>query len=223
MVLRCPAGQMVTARSSNATRSRWRLGGFGSDVVVAAAQILHERVTRGQGPRGAVTLQSAHRPVERPQQTHPGDRHTSDLFVPLRDAIAMTRQFASARLLVVRGYGHTALLNPGTCASTCMTAYFMTGALPPKETVCRQNLPPVRNPRWVTAWRRCQLPSWFLWRARAYRLALTRAAHSQGPGFTLGRDRPGARPGEGGAGMGWMGCSWIQLNVLGHDPQPAPR
>jgi TAP-like protein len=54
----------------------------------------------------------------------------------------MTRQLGNARLLVVHGYGHTAFLNPSTCASTYMAAYFLTGALPPKGTVCRQNLPP---------------------------------------------------------------------------------
>ena len=36
--------------------------------------------------------------------------------LPLQDAIAMTRQLANARLLVVHGYGHTAFLNPSTCA-----------------------------------------------------------------------------------------------------------
>jgi pimeloyl-ACP methyl ester carboxylesterase len=72
--------------------------------------------------------------------------NTTDPFIPLRDAVAMTRQLANARLLVVHGYGHTALLNPSTCASTYMTAYFRTGALPPKATVCRQNLPPFPPP-----------------------------------------------------------------------------
>jgi pimeloyl-ACP methyl ester carboxylesterase len=72
--------------------------------------------------------------------------NTTDPFLPLRDAIAMTHQLANARLLVVRGYGHTALLNPSTCASTYMTGYFRTGALPPKGTVCRQNLPPFPPP-----------------------------------------------------------------------------
>ena len=72
--------------------------------------------------------------------------NTTDPFLPLQDAIAMTRQLANARLLVVRGYGHTALLNPSTCASNYMTAYFRTGALPPQGTVCRQNLPPFATP-----------------------------------------------------------------------------
>jgi pimeloyl-ACP methyl ester carboxylesterase len=72
--------------------------------------------------------------------------NTTDPFLPLRDAIAMTRQLANARLLVVHGYGHTAFLNPSTCASNYMTAYFRTGALPPKGTVCHQNLPPFPPP-----------------------------------------------------------------------------
>lgn len=72
--------------------------------------------------------------------------NTTDPFLPLRDAIAMTRQLGNARLLVVHGYGHTAFLNPSTCASNHMTAYFRTGALPPKGTVCGQNLPPFLPP-----------------------------------------------------------------------------
>ncbi len=72
--------------------------------------------------------------------------NTTDPFIPLQDAIAMTHQLANARLLVVHGYGHTAFLNPSTCASNYMTAYFQTGALPPKGTVCRQDLPPFPLP-----------------------------------------------------------------------------
>jgi pimeloyl-ACP methyl ester carboxylesterase len=72
--------------------------------------------------------------------------NTTDPFLPLRDAIAMTHQLGNARLLVVHGYGHTVFLNPSTCASTYMTAYFQTGALPPKGAVCHQNLPPFPPP-----------------------------------------------------------------------------
>jgi pimeloyl-ACP methyl ester carboxylesterase len=72
--------------------------------------------------------------------------NTTDPFLPLGDAIAMTRQLANARLLVVHGYGHTVFLNPSTCASGYMTAYFRTGALPPKTAVCGQNLPPFPVP-----------------------------------------------------------------------------
>jgi len=38
------------------------------------------------------------------------------------------------------------LLLRAACASTYMTAYFNTGALPPKGTVCHQNLPPFPPP-----------------------------------------------------------------------------
>ena len=72
--------------------------------------------------------------------------NTGDSFVPLQDAIAMTRQLGNARLLVVRGYGHTALLNPSACASNYMTAYFRTGALPPRGTFCRENVQPFPPP-----------------------------------------------------------------------------
>jgi pimeloyl-ACP methyl ester carboxylesterase len=71
--------------------------------------------------------------------------NTTDPFLPLRDAIAMTRQLANARLLVVHGYGHTAFLNPSTCANNYMTAYFQTGALPRREPhaarTCRRSRP----------------------------------------------------------------------------------
>jgi hypothetical protein len=58
----------------------------------------------------------------------------------------MTRQLANARLLIVHGYGYTTFLNPSTCAGNYMTAYFQTGALPPKGTVCSQDLPPFAPP-----------------------------------------------------------------------------
>src|SRR5207248_7187862 len=67
---------------------------------------------------------------------------TTDAATPLPNAIAMTRKLANARLLVVRGYGHTAFINRSTCANTYETAYFLTGALPPKGIICPQNLPP---------------------------------------------------------------------------------
>jgi 6-phosphogluconolactonase/glucosamine-6-phosphate isomerase/deaminase len=68
--------------------------------------------------------------------------NTNDSATPLQNAIAMTHDLADARLLVVKGDGHTAFLNPSTCARNYMTTYFLTGALPPKGTVCSQNLPP---------------------------------------------------------------------------------
>ncbi len=71
---------------------------------------------------------------------------TGPPFLPLEADIAMTRELGNARLLVIHGYGHTVFLNPSTCASNYMTTYFNTGALPPKGTVCRQNLSPFPPP-----------------------------------------------------------------------------
>jgi pimeloyl-ACP methyl ester carboxylesterase len=68
--------------------------------------------------------------------------NTHDAATPFQNAIAMTHDLADARLLAVKGYGHTAFLNPSTCADNYMTSYFLTGALPAKGTVCRQNLTP---------------------------------------------------------------------------------
>ncbi len=82
--------------------------------------------------------------------------NTTDPFIPLRDAIAMTRQLANARLLVVRGYGHTALLNPSTCASNYMTAYFRTGDLPPREPYAARTSRRSHPPPDDTASRHCQ-------------------------------------------------------------------
>jgi hypothetical protein len=44
-------GQMVSARSSKAMRSRWPVADVGGDVVVVAAQVLDEGVTGGEDPR----------------------------------------------------------------------------------------------------------------------------------------------------------------------------
>ena len=75
--------------------------------------------------------------------------NTTDPFLPLRDDIAMTRQLGNARLLVVHGFGHTAFLNPSTCAATYMTAYFQTGAPPRREPYAartsRRSCPPPDN------------------------------------------------------------------------------
>ena len=43
-------------------------GDVGGEFVVAAAQILDERVTGGQDPRGPVALEAAHRPQPRFQR-----------------------------------------------------------------------------------------------------------------------------------------------------------
>jgi pimeloyl-ACP methyl ester carboxylesterase len=72
--------------------------------------------------------------------------NTNDPATSLANAKAMTHELGDARLLAVKGYGHTSFLNPSTCAENYMTAYFLTGAVPPKGTVCSQNLPPFATP-----------------------------------------------------------------------------
>jgi len=50
MIIWCFAGQTVIARSSKAMRPV-AVAGVGCDVVVPAAQVLHEGMTGGEDPR----------------------------------------------------------------------------------------------------------------------------------------------------------------------------
>jgi pimeloyl-ACP methyl ester carboxylesterase len=68
--------------------------------------------------------------------------NTHDLSTAYRNSVAMARELAKARLLTVDGYGHTALLNPSTCASQYESDYLIGGTLPPEGTVCRQDKGP---------------------------------------------------------------------------------
>jgi TAP-like protein len=68
--------------------------------------------------------------------------NTSDSETPYEGGVAMTRYLARARLLTVHGYGHTALLNPSSCAQKHESSYFVDGALPPPGTVCQQDKQP---------------------------------------------------------------------------------
>ena len=64
---------------------------------------------------------------------------TRDAVLPYRDDLAMAHDLARARLLTIRGYGHTELANPSTCATHYELRYLQTGALPPAGTVCQQD------------------------------------------------------------------------------------
>lgn len=68
--------------------------------------------------------------------------NTVDAATPYRDAVAMSRDLADARLLTVQGYGHSALANHSSCVDTVEDAYFVTGALPRPGTVCQQDQAP---------------------------------------------------------------------------------
>jgi pimeloyl-ACP methyl ester carboxylesterase len=67
---------------------------------------------------------------------------TYDPATPYKGAQAMARELADAHLLTVDGYGHSAFLNPSTCANDYVSRYFIEGRLPPKGTVCPQDQPP---------------------------------------------------------------------------------
>ena len=71
-----------------------------------------------------------------------------DPDTPLANARATASQLASARLLVVDGFGHTTLDLPSHCAQDAAAAYLLDPAHPPVEgTVC----PPDPGARWPPA------------------------------------------------------------------------
>jgi TAP-like protein len=49
-------------------------------------------------------------------------------------------------LLTVHGFGHTEFFNPSTCASDYEFRYLITGAVPPRGTVCPQTVRPFPGP-----------------------------------------------------------------------------
>jgi pimeloyl-ACP methyl ester carboxylesterase len=65
--------------------------------------------------------------------------NTTDPGTPYPNSVAMAHRLARARLLTVEGYGHTAFLNPSTCAATYEAAYLTDGTLPPPDTTCQQD------------------------------------------------------------------------------------
>jgi pimeloyl-ACP methyl ester carboxylesterase len=65
-----------------------------------------------------------------------------DPDTPYEGSVAMARELADARLLTVDGYGHTAFLNPSTCANDYVSRYVVDGTLPPPGTVCPQDQQP---------------------------------------------------------------------------------
>ncbi|MFF8945327.1 alpha/beta hydrolase [Streptomyces sp. NPDC014864] len=62
--------------------------------------------------------------------------------IPYQQAVDPTRHLADARLVTVRGYGHTTLLNPSSCVGGHEVRYVLSGALPPRGAVCGQDVRP---------------------------------------------------------------------------------
>ena len=71
--------------------------------------------------------------------------NTTDPVTPLKDSVEMAAELARARLLILRGYGHTAFFNPSRCANDAEVAYFAHGVLPPPGTVCEQDSRPFQS------------------------------------------------------------------------------
>jgi pimeloyl-ACP methyl ester carboxylesterase len=71
---------------------------------------------------------------------------TGDSQLPYQGDLAMAHDLARARLLTIRGYGHTELANPSTCATNYELSYLQTGALPPTGTLCQQDATPFPTP-----------------------------------------------------------------------------
>lgn len=72
---------------------------------------------------------------------------TYDPATPYRGALRLVRQLGNARLLTMRGDGHTAYGGNSACVDKAVDAYLLQGTLPAAGTQCKQDLkfeqPPV--------------------------------------------------------------------------------
>jgi hypothetical protein len=69
---------------------------------------------------------------------------TGDPATPYGNAVRAAHILPGARLITVKGYGHTELANPSTCAQNLIAAYLINGVLPSQGATCAQNVPPFR-------------------------------------------------------------------------------
>jgi pimeloyl-ACP methyl ester carboxylesterase len=68
--------------------------------------------------------------------------NTYDPATPYSGAQAVARRLPGARLLTIKGYGHTSLAAPSACAQAAFDAYLISGSLPARGTVCNQDVAP---------------------------------------------------------------------------------
>lgn len=71
---------------------------------------------------------------------------TYDPATPYKEARRLVAQLGNARLLTMRGDGHTAYGGNSPCVDAAVDAYLEEVALPPAGTVCRQEVPFVQPP-----------------------------------------------------------------------------
>jgi pimeloyl-ACP methyl ester carboxylesterase len=69
---------------------------------------------------------------------------TGDPATPYNNAVLTARLLPGARLITVKGYGHTELGNTSTCAQRHLARYLIKGVLPKPGATCQQNIPPFR-------------------------------------------------------------------------------
>ena len=118
-------------------------------AYTTAARLAYARSGPAAGNWAWSTEACAHWPATRDRYTGPWNRRTAhpilllgitgDPDTPYWDSVALSHDLARARLLTIDGYGHTEFANPSTCATNDLVRYLLTGALPPKGTICRQN------------------------------------------------------------------------------------
>ena len=65
---------------------------------------------------------------------------TYDPATPYRGAQRLVRDLGNARLITMRGDGHTAYPGESSCIDTATESYVNTLKLPAKGTVCRQEI-----------------------------------------------------------------------------------
>jgi pimeloyl-ACP methyl ester carboxylesterase len=66
---------------------------------------------------------------------------TYDPATPYRGALRLVRDLGNARLITMRGDGHTAYGGESACIDSAVETYLNTKALPPDGTVCTQDTP----------------------------------------------------------------------------------
>jgi len=66
---------------------------------------------------------------------------TYDPATPYRGALKLVRELGNARLITMRGDGHTAYGGNSACIDNAVNAYLLEGTLPAAGTVCRQEVP----------------------------------------------------------------------------------
>ena len=118
-----------------AARAGSRYGGFGEMAAWQEAQCAYWPAATGQDRYTG--------PWNRPTAgTILVIGNTGDPVTPYQESVAMAHDLGRARLLSVKGFGHTEFFNPSECASNYEFRYLTTGKLPPQGTVCPQSVKP---------------------------------------------------------------------------------